>query len=207
MRKFLISSGTVLLAVALLLAGSPANAGSKSWEDDVDEPETAAQATLDITKVTLDFDGKTFTSTIDIKQLGDPAPAGSGQFFGLDFVFGGKDYILTVNQDRLVGDYFVFQSAETSPDGNTRTVTTIPCKTCKFELDFEGSKVRMQIGWESLTSAARKLAPGGKITDLEASSGPTYAEPSQMIFTSPIILWGTTPGDTATAPGDASFTF
>ena len=207
MRRFLTSSGTLLLAVALLLAGSPANAGSMSWEDEVDEPTTAMQATLDITKVTLDFDGKTFTSTLDIKQLGEPAPFGSGQYFALDFVFGEKDYILTVNQDRLVGDYFVFQSAETAPDGETRTVTTIPCKTCKFELDFEGSKVRMQVGWESLTSAARKLAPGGKITELAASSGPTYAEPSQMIFTSPIILWAENPGDAAPAPGDAAFTF
>lgn len=207
MRKFWTIGGAAFLAVALLLSGSPASAGSLSWEDAVDEPDNAAQATLDITKVSLNYDGKTFTVDYDIKQLGEPAPFGTGQYFAFDFVFGETEYLLVVTQDRLVGDNMQFQSAEPAPDGNSRTVTTIMCKTCKFKLDFEASKVHMEIGFESLKSGLRKLAPGAKIEGLVASTGMAYSEPSGMIFTSPTILWNPTPGDDAPHPSDGSFTF
>ena len=207
MRRFLTLTGTVLLAVAVLLAGTPAQAGEVSWADETDEATTVAQATIDITKVTLSFDGKTFKSVLDIKQLGEPMPFGTGQFFLVEFKFGEAEYNLTITQDRLVGDSMQFQSSEPAPGGQSNTVTTIACKTCKFKLDFDKSQVEIQIGWESLTSSLRKLAPGGSIEAVTARTGPAYSEPSGQIFTSPTFLWGTTPGDSTTHPEDPTFTF
>ena len=210
MRRFLTVTGTALLAVALLMGGTPAQAGELSWADEVDEPGTAAQATLDIAKVTLSFDGTTFKTVLDIKGLGDPAPFGTGQFFALDFSFGEADYTLRVTQDRVVGDKFQFQSSELAPGGNSRTVTTIPCRTCKFELDRAGSKVLMQIGWESLTSAARKLAPGKSIEALEASTGSSYSLPDTSgtgVINGGTFLWYGNPGDSSAHPDGEPFTF
>lgn len=206
MRKFLISSGAVLLAVALLLAGTPAKAGSMSWEDDAGEPSTGAQGTLDITKVTLDFDGSTFFATLDMAELGEPAPFGTAQHFAFRFNYGEGQYTLRLTQDRFHGEIFTFQ--ERTGDNQ---VSTIPCKTCKAELDFEASQVRMQIGWESLTSAARKLAPGQSIEAITALTGPAYSDPTGLqagvVFSGHTILWGTTPGDSAPAPDPGTFTF
>ena len=204
MRRFLSLAGALSLTVALLMSGTPAQAGEKSWTDDVGEPQTAAQETIDITKVTLSFDGKTFKSVLDIKKLGEPMPFGTGQFFILGFSFGEADFNLTLTQDRLTGNSFQFQSSEPAPGGAGNSVTTITCKTCKYNLDMTKSRVEFQIGWESLTSSARKLALGGSIENVQAESGPAYSEPSGTFGT---LLWGTTPGDTSKHPDDQSFTF
>ena len=206
MRKLLISSGAVLLAVALLLAGAPAQAGSMSWEDDPGDPSTGAQGTLDITKVAINFDGSTFFATLDMAALGEPAPFGTGQHFAFRFNYGEGQYTLRLTQDRFHGEVFTFQERTGESE-----VTTIPCKTCKAELDFEASQVRMQIGMSSLTSAMRKLAPGQSIEGLTALTGAAYSDPSGMqagvVFSGHTILWGNTPGDSAPAPDGAKFTF
>lgn len=195
-----------MLALALLLGGSPAQAGSMSWDDAAGDPTTLAQGTLDITKVTLNFDGNKFSSTLDIAQLGEPAPFGTGQWFSFRFNFGEGVYTMRVTQDRLTGDNFQFQQKV-----GESTVETIACKTCKFELDFEGSKVYMEIGYESLKSTLRKLAPGQSIEALNAFSGPVYSDPTGTVggtvFTGPNILWAGNPGDSAPHPDAKTFTF
>jgi len=200
MRRFLISTGTALLAVALLMTGTPAKAASLSWNDPADDPTTAAQGTWDITKVSLESDGKTFFMTLDVKDLADPAPFGTGQFFAVRFTYGEGQYTFRLTQDRLVGDKFTFQERS----GQSQ-VSTIACKTCKAKLDMKANKVIMQVGWESLASGLRKLAPGKKIEAITALSGGAYSEPSGTFGT---LLWGGgTPGDSAPAPDPATFTF
>lgn len=204
MRRFLISTGTALLAAAVLMGGSPAQAGSFSWADPETDPSTLAQGTLDITKVSLNFDGKDFVSTLDLKQVGDPAPFGTGQYYAFRFFFGENEYILRLTVDRLNGEGFQFQQRTQTPGGSE--VAAITCKTCRYKVDKEASKVTLQIGFESLRSAARKLAPGGKIENMSASTGAAYSEPSGTFGT---LLWaGTTAaGDSAPAPDGATFTF
>lgn len=200
MRRTLTALGVAVLAASLLMAGAPAQAGSYSWDDPADDPGTLAQATLDITKVTLDFNGAVFNVTMDIKQLGEPAPFGTGQYFGVEFLYGENRYILRLTQDRLLGDAFSFQV-----ESGQSQVSPITCRTCKYQLDFEASKVRFQIGLESLKSALRKFAPGQSIEGLLAYTGAAYSEPSGTFGT---FLWGgSTPGDSAPAPDPASFTF
>lgn len=200
MRKLLISATTMLLAVALLLTGAPAQASSLSWDDALDEPTTVAQGTWDIKKVSLNFDGTTFFITLDIKALGEPAPFGTGQFFAVVFNYGDGEYTLRLTQDRLTGDTFTMQEAS-----GQNQVSTLTCKTCKFKLDFEGSRVLMQVGMESLKSAMRKLGPGQSIEGINVFSGASYSEPSGTFGT---FLWGgSEPGDSAPAPDPATFTF
>lgn len=206
MRRFLVATGTALLAVSLVMTGNPAQAGSMSWEDAAGDPTTLAQATLDITKVTLNFDGNTFSSTLDIAQLGEPAPFGTGQWFSFRFNFGEGVYTFRVTQDRFTGDNFQFQQKV-----GESTVEAIACKTCKFKLDFEASQVYMEIAFESLKSSLRKLGPGQSIEALSAFSGPVYSDPSGVVggtvFSGPNLLWAGNPGDSAPHPEGASFTF
>lgn len=200
MRRFLIAIGTALLAVSLLMTGTPAQAGSLSWEDPLDDPTTAAQGSWDIKKVTLDFDGATFRMTMDVKQLGDPPPFGTGQFFAVRFQFGDGQYTFRITQDRLAGENFQFQER-----AGQSQVRTIVCKTCKYTLDRKANKVTMQIGFDSLTSTLKKLAPGGKIESILAFTGTAYSEPSGTFGN---LLWGGgTPGDSAPAPAPGTFTF
>lgn len=79
MRRFISITAAALMAAALLLGAAPVKAGTMSWEDAAGEPATGAQGTLDITKVTLNFDGKTFSSTLD--NPGDSAPHPDGESF------------------------------------------------------------------------------------------------------------------------------
>jgi hypothetical protein len=190
---------TGFMALALLVTGTPAQASSMSWSDDVDEPILLAQGSLDITKVTLDYDGKTFSVVLQMKQLGDPAPFGTGQWYGFRFNYGENQYTMRLTQDRIIGDAFQFQQKTGDAE-----VTGIPCKTCKFKLDREASQVRMEIGFESLKSALRKLEPGQSIDALLASTGPAYSEPSGTFGT---VLWAGNPGDSSTHPDGESFTF
>lgn len=200
MRRFLTTLGVALVASALVLNGSPAKAGTLSWDDPVGDPATLAQSTLDITKVSLNFDGTTFFVALDIAQLGEPAPFGTGQFFAVAFDYGDGHYTLRVTQDRVTGDAFSFQE-----EVGEAQVGPIACKTCKFKLDFEASKVLIQVGFESLKSAMRKLAPGESFEALTAWSGGSYSEPSGTFGT---FLWGgSEPGDSAPAPDPATFTF
>ena len=199
MRRFLTLATTSFVALALLLTGVPAQAGEMSWDDAVDEPSTGLQATMDITKVTLTFDGATFLTRLDIKDLGEPAPFGTGQFFAVRFNYGDGEYTMRVTQDRLAGDGFQFQEAS-----GQNQVSTIACKTCKYKLDMEANQVTMQIGYDSLKSALRKLAPGDTLDGLTAFSGAAYSEPSGEFGT---LLWGGgTPGDTSTHPEGEPFT-
>lgn len=202
MRKSLTFAGASLLVAALMLPGSPARAGEVSWDDPVDDAVAqgpASQATMDITKVNLSFDGKTFKTTMSIKQLGDPAPFGTGQYFAMRFTFGEGQYTMRLTQDRAAGNVFQFQERTETPGGSE--VRTIPCRTCKSELDVAKSQVIMQIGMESLNSAIRKLGPGSTIETLSAESGSSYGLPDIGPF-----LWLDI-GDNAPAPPPAKFTF
>lgn len=200
MRRFLTIAGTTLLATALLMGGTPAKAASLSWTDPAGDPTAAGQGTLDITKVTLDFDGKTFFMKLDMAALGDPAPFGTGQFFAVRFSYGEGQYTFRLTQDRLIGETFTFQERS----GQSQ-VSTLTCKTCKFQLDRKLSRVTMQVGMDSLTSAIRKLGPGKSIEAITALTGAAYSEPSGTYGT---LLWGGgTPGDSAPAPAPATFTF
>lgn len=199
MRRFLTVTVAGFLAAALLMAGMPAQAASMSWEDEVGEPILTATGTLDITKVSLNYDGKKFAVTLDMREVGDPAPFGTGQWFGFRFNYGEGVYTMRVTQDRVVGDGFAFQ--EKTGDAE---VTAIACKTCKFKIDREAKKVYMEIGFDSLKSALRKLAPGQSIEALYASTGPAYSEPSGTFGN---VLWGGSPGDNSVHPDDATFTF
>lgn len=200
MRKFLVSVGSALLAAALLMTGTPAQAASMSWDDALDDPTTAAQGTWDIKKVTLEFDGATFFMHIDLKQLGDPAPFGTGQFFAVRFTFGEGEYTFRLTQDRLNGETFTFQER-----AGQSQVATIACRTCKYKMDREASRLTMQVGFDSLKSTLRKLGPGGQIETLRAFTGTAYSEPSGQFGT---LLWGGgTPGDDAPAPDPRTFTF
>ena len=200
MRRILISLATTAVAASLLLGGTPAKAASLSWEDAVDEPTAAAQGTWDLTKVTLDFDGTTLFMTLDVKSLGEPAPFGTGQYFAVRFAYGEGQYTFRLTQDRVNGDNFQFQERS-----GQNQVSTLTCRTCKAQLDFEGSKVIMQVGMESLQSAMRKLGPGQSIEAITALTGAAYSEPSGTFGT---FLWnGSTPGDSAPAPDPAKFTF
>ncbi len=200
MRKFMTIFGVGVTALLLILGSTPARAGQLSWDDAVGDPTTLAQGTWDITKVTLSFDGARFTARIKVAALGDPAPFGTGQHFAVRFNFDESQYTLRLTQDRVTGETFTFQQ-----DAGQSQVATIACRTCKYELDTKNSEVVMHIGFDSLKSAARKLAPGQSIDGITAFAGASYSEPSGTFGT---LLWGGgTPGDTAPPPDGATFTF
>lgn len=193
-------AGTALAAL-LIAGGTPARGATLEWKDAVDDAVVAgpaSQATLDITKVNLNFDGKTLKATLDIKKLGDPAPLGTGQYFAVRWMFSDKQYTLRLTQDRVAGNIFQFQERTDDPGGST--VATIACRTCKANLDIAKSQVQMQIGMDSLTSAMKKLKPGSAIESLTAFSGAAYSAP-----TGPFLWSGA--HDSAPAPAPATFTF
>lgn len=200
MRRSMTTLGVGLVALLMILGPAPARAGEMSWEDAAGEPSTFAQGTWDITKVTLAFDGATFSVRLKLAALGDPAPFGTGQHFTASFMHGENEMILRLTQDRVSGETFVFQQ----PSGQNQ-VTTVPCKSCKYKLDREKSEVLMQIGFESLKGASRKLGPGQSVDQITVFTGATYSEPSGEFNT---LLWGGSyPGDTAPPPDGEGFTF
>lgn len=199
MRKFMTTLGVGLVALLMILGPAPARAGELSWDDLKGEPATFAQGTWDVTKVNLSFDGANFFVRIQVAALGDPAPFGTGQHFTATFNHESNRFILRLTQDRLAGESFTLQQ----PSGQNQ-VSTVACKTCKFKLDKEKSEVLMQIGFESLKSASRTLAPGESLTGISIVTGPTYSEPSGTFGT---LLWGGGAGDTTSPPDGASFTF
>jgi hypothetical protein len=199
--KASMKAAAVILAVVTGLGSTlPARAGELSWTDPAGDATTLGQGSWDITKVGLSFDGTTFVAKIKVVALGDPPPFGTGQNFAVRWNFGDGQFTMRLTHDRFTGEKYTFQAR-----AGESQVSTLTCKTCKHKLDRAKSEITMQIGFETLKSAMRKLAPGQKIESITAFASNAHSEPSGTFGT---LLWGTgTPGDTAPPPAGTTFTF
>ena len=199
MRRFLVSSGTVFVTVALLLTGTPANAGQLSWTDpelDAFPPGPASNATLDVVRVSLATTPDSFIWQTQLRQLGEPLPIATGHHFTLNFTFGDAAFVIRVTQDRLNGNGVVFQKQ----DETTPTVQNLGCAKCKLSIDAEANTVTLTASLGTMQAASRKLVPGATIEGINAFTGLMWATPAGTLY------GGSAQGDSAPPPDGASFT-
>lgn len=192
--------GIPLLAALTVFAAPPAAGKSLSWVDASGEPSTLAQGTLDLTRISLTFDGTDLVTTSRFASLGEPPPTGTGQHLQLEFGTQGRDYSVVLVRDREAGDRMeVFVTAD--PDRNgVREFLRKPCSACDFSLDFARSEVTVRFS-PRILAAFGKPAPR-TLTDLVAKTGPTYA-----ISRENVLLYANSVGDTAPAPEGTQFSF
>lgn len=184
MRKFFTASGVALLAIALLLNGAPANAGSISWNDPegdaigflgVDPPRPSEPA-YDNLKVDMTSDGKVLKVAAQFKQLGTIPPQSTGNRYGFSFTAGDGRFTLNVIQDHIGGEFSTFAVLDTTTNVNTAT----DCFKCTGKLNLESNTVELQIPVASLESARKsagvggKIGPGAPIQDVVMAAGEYY---------------------------------
>lgn len=160
-------------AIALLLASSPANAGSVSWEDEEGDATyfsnasgTPNEEAFDITTVTLASDGTDFTYEAVVPEMteGNPSPA-YGYIFRFYFTVEGAEYYFRVGEGPT-GEHFELRDPSDAP---------VECKDCTGVIDREGKLVLVTAPLSSLTEVLKEAevadaAPGAEVTAPEVMS-------------------------------------
>lgn len=177
MRKFLTTTGTALLASALLIGASPARAGEFGWTDpEGDATGVSAIAStprppdpeLDITKVTYLADGKNLNVTWHLtKAVGDPA-ASIGRDFDFYFTHDDHKYSVGAQLPAFPFDQGVLLTGAVFTNNDGAQPTTITCG-CKLRIDDKANTITFTAGYEDLNRAfpgTGKVGPGTKFTAL-----------------------------------------
>ena len=176
MRRFLPAS-VMLLAVTLLLTGTPAQAGSLSWDDPAGDaaPEglpvpPLSEPAFDITRSTIASDGKTLTWKAEIPGLtADPPPKATGMHFTFSFGFEGNSYRWVVAKDRLGAGGTTFYIAG---DAGSNAVD---CGKCVGKIDVEGKAVTITAPIASMDRGIEgKFGPGSVMEAIAAEAGRYY---------------------------------
>ena len=177
MRKFLISTATALLAVALLMSGTPAQAGTLTWTDPTGDaaPEglpipPLSEPGYDITRSTLASDGTTLTWTAEVPGLtADPPPKATGMHFTFSFTFGENSYRWVVAKDRLgAGGTTFYIAGDAGSDA-------ADCPKCLGKIDVEGKVVSITAPIASMDRGIEgKFGPGSMLEAIAAEAGRYY---------------------------------
>jgi hypothetical protein len=203
---------TAAASVALLGAtANPASAAkAMSWNDVLDDavvaglPIPAAPLSnpgIDITKATIQYDGKTVVWTLAVKSASAQTYGGTGVWYAFEFDYGDGHFTMRVNRDQVSGNTFEMQE-----DAGQSQVSTVSCVRCNAKVDSAKNTVVITTPFASLASGVRsaagkdQLAPGKTFTGLTATAGVMYGSPVTP------LLWSG-PWDSAPAPEPAEFTF
>ena len=201
MRRTLTITGTIALALAVFLGGSPARAGSLTWTDPTGDaaPEGVpvpplSEPGFDITRSTISSDGTTLVWKAEVPGLkAEAPPQGTGMHFTFSFEFGENSYRWVIASDRLGGGGTTFYKAGTAgsdPAG---------CDKCIGKIDFEGKAVTITAPIASMDRGIDgKFVPGSKMLTVAAEAGRYYDVPG-------VVSYFPT-DESAPAPGDGSFT-
>ena len=181
MRRFLISSGAVLLAVALLLTGSPAQAAELSFADDEGDasgfavvpsnPVVPSEPRLDLLKVNYTTTGDALLVTAQLKEFGI-ADASNGSTFRWYFTYNGIAYNIAQQMPGNGGEN-ILASGPVFWKGSTN----LGCGRCSVKNDGKNNTVGVLVPFKSLSSGMKSadpdqppVGPGSKFEGLRAIS-------------------------------------
>lgn len=177
MRKFVTTAGCLLVAVALLMTGAPAQAGTLTWTDPTGDaaPEglpvpPLSEPAYDITRSTLSSDGTTLTWKAEVPGLtADPPPKATGMHFTFSFTFGDNSYRWVVAKDRVgSGGTTFYIAGDAGSDA-------ADCPKCVGKIDVEGKSVTITAPIASMDRGIEgKFGPGSVLETIAAEAGRYY---------------------------------
>jgi hypothetical protein len=185
-------------ALAVLLAGSPANAGSLSWKDDagdavglglVDGP--IHDPAFDITEVAIASAGGKLVWTAKLPDLAEGAPdLSSGYYFRFGFTHAGTDYWFITGNDLTGATNF---SLAPTAAGST----AVACKDCKGTINAKEKAVTIEAPLASLDA-------GFKAISADPATGAEWS--TLFVIAQRRMVAATLTADTADAPEGATVT-
>jgi len=175
MRRFLTVSGVALLAIAVLLNGPPASAGSVTWDDPEGDaieflgeaPPRPSEPAYDVLNVAMASDGKDLTIAAKFKQLGSIPPQATGNTYRFVFVSGDGTFTLSVIQDTIAGEFSAFAVR----DAVTGVNNAVDCIKCTGKINVESNTLEFTLPISSIDSARRTAGVAGKIEPGTAIEG------------------------------------
>lgn len=184
MRRFLSVSGVALLATTLLLGGTPAKAGSVSWDDPEgdatgylgESPPRPSEPAYDILKVTMASDDKDLTVVAAFKELGTIPPQATGNVYRFAFTAGDGRFTLSIIEDHVGGKYSAFSVR----DETTGVNNAVECVKCLGKINLESNQVELKLPISSLDSARKtaqvpgKIVAGSKLEEVTVLAGEYY---------------------------------
>lgn len=199
MRRTLTTAGMILLTLALLLGGSPARAGSLTWEDPAGDaaPEglpvpPLSEPAFDIVRSTISSDGTTLVWKAEVPGLtAEPPPKATGMHFTFSFGFDGKSYRWVIAKDRLgAGGTTFYVAGDAGSDA-------VDCGKCVGKIDVEGKAVTITAPIASMDRGIEgKFGPGSQMETIAAEAGRYYDAGVRYFPTD----------ESAPAPAEGSFT-
>lgn len=175
MRKVLTSATCLLVAVGLLLGGSPARAGELSVADpkgdatavgDVESTPRPSDPELDILAVRYSSDAKELRIDMKMAKIGQPV-GGIGFTYRLNFTHGATDYQFLYQVLAVPGidqPAFILRSGATGDDVACRCSGKVNGKTATLEIRADIASLAR--GMKAFDSAAPPIGPGTKFTAL-----------------------------------------
>ena len=192
-----------LTAVGLLLAASPANAGSVSWNDDAGDATELGLAAgplndpaFDVTTVTIDTAGGKLVWAAEVPEMAEGTPdLSTGYNFRFGFTHAGASYWFQVGENLLGEPKFSLALTETGSPA-------MECKDCKGTIDRENKAVVVEAPLASLDAAFKageaEPATGSEWTTLFVIAQRPLSSP--VSAPSPVPSGVTLTADTADAP-------
>lgn len=202
MRKFLISSIAALVALGLLMTGTPAQARSLSWTDPagdatgigpVASTPRPSDPSLDLLNVSYTTTGDSLLLTSRVQKFGSP-DASVGSTFRWNFTYNDISYNVALQMPGNGGEN-VFASGPVFWKGSTN----LGCGRCSVKNDAKANTVGVIIPFKSLTSGMKSADSGQK----PVGPGSNFERLSAI---SQRIAGATLTADTATPKEGTTFT-
>lgn len=203
MRRFLVATGTALLAAALLMSGTPAQAGTLTWTDPAGDaapenlapegggvPAPVSEPAFDIVKSTISTNGGTLIWTAEVPGItADPPPKATGMHFTFEFTFGESNYRWVVAKDRLAaGGTTFYKEGTTGSD-------PADCGKCVGKIDVEAKTVTITAPIASMDRGVDgKFGPGSTLEAVSVGAGRYYDTPAVKYFPTDEIAAAPAPG-------------
>ena len=176
MRKFLITTGSLVVALALAFGAAPARAGEVGWADPegdatglsaVESTPRPSDASLDILKMSWTTNGTELVIVAHLKQaIGDPEGS-TGRDFDFNFNHDGVPYSVGAQLPTPPLDTAFVSGPTMTADGET-----VDC-SCKLRLDSKTNTLTLTVSYDGLDRAIPgngKVGPGTQLTDLVAQA-------------------------------------
>ena len=181
MRKFAAMTGALLLSTTILLAGTPARAGSLSWEDAAGDAtpeglpvEPLSEPGYDVTTVTMSSDATHLRWEASVPGLAaEPPLHGTGMHFTFGFSLGENSYSFRISEDRIAGNAQAFYYHSDLLEPQT-------CDKCLLKIDRGDKKVTLNAPIASIGRGVRsagvgdKFDAGTKMESVGVVAGPVY---------------------------------
>lgn len=179
MRRTLTATGSILLALVLVLWGSPARAGELNQPDpagdatavgDVESTPRPSDPELDILGVKYSSDGKEFRIDMKMAKIGQPAAA-IGFTYRLNFTHGATSYQFLYQVLAVPGidqPVFVLRSGATGDSVTCKCSGKVNGKTATLEIRADIASLAR--GMKAFDPGAPPITPGTKFTDLVNSA-------------------------------------